>query len=113
MSNTSTTPSSSDLATFIYSNFIIDHLKSKSNLELNLHKNLFRKFFYPQLISFLDKALSPSRNHINHLILLFPLRFVFLDLNKLKFKMDLFNSKLDLGLDLDYDKEDQKETKFQ
>ena len=27
--------------------------------------------------------------------------------------MDLFNSQLDLGLDLDYDKEDQKETKFQ
>ena len=27
--------------------------------------------------------------------------------------MDLFNSQLDLGLDLDYDKEDQNETKFQ
>ena len=26
--------------------------------------------------------------------------------------MDLFNSQLDLGLDLDYDKEDQKETEF-
>ena len=58
MSNNSTTPSSSDLATLIYSNFILDHLKSNSNLELNLHKNLFRKVFYPQLISFLDKALS-------------------------------------------------------
>ena len=27
--------------------------------------------------------------------------------------MDLSNSQLDLGLDLDYDKEDQKETKIQ
>ena len=27
--------------------------------------------------------------------------------------MDLFNSQLDLGLDLNYDKEDQIETKFQ
>ena len=58
MSNTSTTPSSSNLPTLIYSNFTIDHLKSKSTLELNLNKNLFRKFFYPQLILFLDKALS-------------------------------------------------------
>ena len=32
MSNTNTTPLSSDLATLIYSNFILDHLKSKSNL---------------------------------------------------------------------------------
>ena len=27
--------------------------------------------------------------------------------------MDLFNRQLDLGLDLDYDKEEQKETDFQ
>ena len=27
--------------------------------------------------------------------------------------MDLLNSQLDLGLDIDYDKEDQKETEFQ
>ena len=27
--------------------------------------------------------------------------------------MNLFNSQLDLGLDLDYDKKDLKETKFQ
>ena len=27
--------------------------------------------------------------------------------------MDLFNRQLDLGLDLDYDKEEQKETEFQ
>ena len=54
----SNTPSSSDLAKLIYSTFIFDHLKSNSNPELNLHKNLFRKFFYPQLISFLDNAFS-------------------------------------------------------
>ena len=58
MSCISTTPSSSDLATFIYAAFILDHLKSNSNLEINLHKNIFRKFFYPQLILFLDNALS-------------------------------------------------------
>ena len=58
MSYISTTPSSSDLATLIYPTFILDHLKSNSNLDINFHKNLFRKFFYPQLISFLDNALS-------------------------------------------------------
>ena len=58
MSSSSATPSSSDLASLIYSTFIVDHLKSNSNLELNLYKNLFRKFFYPQLTSFLDNALS-------------------------------------------------------
>ena len=58
MSCISTTPSLSDLATLIYATFILDHLKSNSNLEINLHKNLFRKFFYPQLISFLDNAMS-------------------------------------------------------
>ena len=58
MSSPSTTPSSSYLATLIYSTFILDHLKSNTNLEINLHKNLFRKFVYPQLISFFDNALS-------------------------------------------------------
>ena len=58
MSDLSITPSSSDLATLIYSTFILYHLKSISNVELTLHKNRFRKFFYPQLISFLDNALS-------------------------------------------------------
>ena len=53
----STTPSSSDLTTLIYATFILDHLMSYSNLKINLHKNLFRKFFYPQLISFLENAL--------------------------------------------------------
>ena len=40
------------------------------------------------------------------------LRFVFLNFFKLKFKMDLFNSQLDLGVDLDYDKKDQKKLNF-
>ena len=58
-SSPSTTPSSSDLASLIYSTFILDQLKSNSTLELNLNKNVFFcKFFYPQLISFLDNALS-------------------------------------------------------
>ena len=81
MSCISTTPSSSNLAKLIYATFILDHLKSNSNLEINLHKNLFRKFFYPQLISFLDNALSAKPHSFNHLIWLFPLRFVFLDFN--------------------------------
>ena len=58
MSSTSTTFSLSDLALLIYSTYILDQLKSNSNLELNLHKNFFRKFYYPILISFLANALS-------------------------------------------------------
>ena len=58
MNSTSTTFSSSDLASLICSTYIRDQLKSNSNLELNLHKNIFRKFYYPQLISFLENALS-------------------------------------------------------
>ena len=58
MSSSSTTPFSSDLASLIYSTFILDNLKSNTNFELNLHKNLVRKFYYFQLISFLDNALS-------------------------------------------------------
>ena len=58
MSCISTTPLFSNLATLIYSTFILDHLKSNSYLELNLHKKFFCKFFYPQLISFLDNGLS-------------------------------------------------------
>ena len=46
MSISITTPSSSDLVSMIYSTFILDHIKSNTNLELNLHKNLFRKFYY-------------------------------------------------------------------
>ena len=62
MSCTSTTPSSSDLASLIYSSFILDHLKSHSSFELNLRKNVFRKFYNPQLISFLDTALSAQQH---------------------------------------------------
>ena len=58
MSSSSTIPSSSDLASVIYSTFILDPLTSTTNFENNLHKNLFRKFYYPQLISFLDNELS-------------------------------------------------------
>ena len=58
MSSSSDTTSFSDLVSLIYSTCIFDYLKSNSNIELNLHKNLFRKFVYPQLISFLDTALS-------------------------------------------------------
>ena len=58
MSSSSTTFSSSDLAALIYSTYILDHFKSNKNFELNLHKNLIRKFYYHQLISFLDNALS-------------------------------------------------------
>ena len=57
MSSSSTTISSFDLASLIYSTFILDYLKSYTNFELNLHKNLFRKFYCPQLISFLDNRL--------------------------------------------------------
>ena len=58
LSSSSTTPSFSDLASLNYSSFILDDLKSHSNLEFNLRKTIFRKFYYPQLISFLDTALS-------------------------------------------------------
>ena len=58
MSSTSTTSPSSDLASVIYSTYILDQLKSNSNLEINLHKNFFHKFYYPQFILFLDNALS-------------------------------------------------------
>ena len=47
MSSTSITASSSDLASLIYSTYILDQLKSNSNFELNLHKHFFRKFYYP------------------------------------------------------------------
>ena len=56
--STSTTPFSFDRASLIYSTYIVDQLKSNSNVELNLHKNFFCKFYYPQLISFVNNALS-------------------------------------------------------
>ena len=82
MSSGSTTPSSSDLASLIYSTFILDYLKSTTNFEFNLHKNLFHKFYYPQLISFLDNVLSAQPDSFKLLTRLFPLRFVSLDFNK-------------------------------
>ena len=69
MSSLSNTPSSSDLATLIYSTFILDHLKSNSNLKLNIHKNLFRKLFNPKLILFLDNALSAQTHSYKSLYL--------------------------------------------
>ena len=62
MSTSSTTPFSSNLASLINSTFILDHLKSNTNIELNLNKNLFRKFYYPQFISFLDNGLSVQQH---------------------------------------------------
>ena len=50
ISSSSTTSFFSDLALLIYSTFILDHLKSNTNLELNLDNNLFGKFYYSELI---------------------------------------------------------------
>ena len=58
MSSSSTTFTFSDLASLIYSTFILDYLKFNKNFELNLHKNRFRKIYYSKLILFLDNALS-------------------------------------------------------
>ena len=62
----------------IYATFILDHLKCNSNLELKLDKNLFRTFFYPQLISFLDNALSgqPHSYKSLELVISSALRFI-------------------------------------
>ena len=78
MSCISNTSLSSDLATLIYATFILDYLKSNSNLEINLHKNLFCKLFYPQLISFLDNALSAKPHSYKSLdsVITFALRFL-------------------------------------
>ena len=55
-------PSSSDVASMIYSTLIEQHLKSdsknQSSLELQLRKNIFLKFYQPHLISFIDSALA-------------------------------------------------------
>ena len=98
MSSSSTTPSSSNLASLIYSTFILDHLTSNTNFELNLHKNLFRQFYYPQLISFLDNALSSQPHSYKSLDSVIFLRFVSLDFNKFYFKMDPLYGQLNLGL---------------
>ena len=78
MISSSTTPSSSDFASFIYSTFILNHLKSNTNFELNLHKNLFRKFYYPQLILFLDNAWSAQPHSYKSLysVIISALRFL-------------------------------------
>ena len=54
----SSTPRSTDLAILSFSTLILDNLKINKNFELNLHKNLFRKFYYINLISLLDNAFS-------------------------------------------------------
>ena len=58
MSSISTNPSSSDLASLIYSTFIIDHIKSNTNLKLIFTKNLFRKLFLFLTHFILENALS-------------------------------------------------------
>ena len=78
ISSSRTTPSLYHLVSFSYSTYIIDHLKSYSNLELNLYKNLFNKFYYPQLLSFLDNALSVQSHlyKLLDLVIVFALRFL-------------------------------------
>ena len=57
-----TRPSSTDIASMIYSTYILQHLnsesKSQSPLEIQLRKNIFLKYYHPQLISFIDSALA-------------------------------------------------------
>ena len=47
MRNKSTTVSTSDLASLIYSLFILDHLTFNKNIKLNFRKNIFCTFYYP------------------------------------------------------------------
>ena len=77
MMSSSTIPLSFDLASLIYYTFILDHLKSNTNFEFNLHKNLFRKFYYSQINSFLDTALSAQPQSYKSLdsVISSPLRF--------------------------------------
>ena len=71
MSSSSTTSFFSDLASLIYSTIILDHLKYTTNLELYLHKNLFCKFYYLQLISFFENTFfaQPHSNKLLDLII--------------------------------------------
>ena len=80
--SSSTTPSFLDLASVIYFTFILDYLKSYLNLKLNLHINFVLKFFYFQLISFLDNALSAQSHSYKYLTQLFSMRFVSFNWNK-------------------------------
>ena len=45
MSSTSTTPTSSDLASLIYSSIILDYLQLNSNIKVNFCKSIVRKFY--------------------------------------------------------------------
>ena len=82
MSSSSTTPSFSDLASTIFSTFILDHLKYNSNLEVNLYKIFIVNSFILNSFYFSTMHCPPSRIHINHTTQSFPLRFVFLVFNK-------------------------------
>ena len=57
-----TRPSSTDIASMIYSTYILQHLNSEStnqsSLELQLRKNIFLKYYNPKLISFIESALA-------------------------------------------------------
>ena len=77
-SNSSTISSSAALATLIYSTFILYYLISDTNFELFLHKNFLCKFYYPQLISFLENALSAQLNSYKSLdlVIFSALRFL-------------------------------------
>ena len=59
-------PSSTDIASLVYSTYILQHLnsdsKSQSSLELQLRKNIFLKYYYTQLISFVDSALAAQHS---------------------------------------------------
>ena len=77
-SSSSTIPFYSNLASLIYYIFILDHLNSNTNFKFNLHQDIFRKFYYLQLISFLDNALSAQPISYKSLesIISFALHFV-------------------------------------
>ena len=113
MNSLITTHSSSDLATLIYSTLNLDLLKSNINRELNFHKHRFRKSVDLQLISFCDNTLSAQPHSYKSLVSLIFSALRFLNFNKFRFKINVYNSHLDLGLDSDYDKQEQKETEFQ
>ena len=75
-----------DLALLIYSNFIINHLKSDTNLKMSVYKNFFLKFYYLQLISFFDTALLAQPHSYKTLYLVICFLFVSLNFNELLYK---------------------------
>ena len=106
----SITHSSSDLARLICSTFILYYLKFNSSFELNLCINLFRKFYYRQLVLFLETALFAQQHayKFNDSVISFSLCFF-------KFKLILMliimiNCKINFSLNLDLDIEAQNET---